>query len=279
MKNYKLSYALTLAVICSLLWAGCEDRPGQESRAEVAVTNSYLACVVRDLCGDDENVLCLAPPGMCPGHFDISPSQVRQLRDCRMLLLFDFQERIEGTLSRFKEKGLKTASVAKDGGLCVPETYLAACRQVNDILSSEYPESKSARQQKPEIIEKHLQDLREELLGKVQQAGLSSAEVLTSNHQADFAKWLGLETIATFVGSDIETAAGIDHCIKKARGRDVRFVIANKQEGTAVAEAMAERLRAKAVVFSNFPEVTGGASGFDELLRANVQALLEAARQ
>ena len=279
MKNDKLSYALALAVICSLLWAGCEDRPAQESRAEIAVTNSYLGCVVRDLCGDDEEVLCLAPPGMCPGHFDISPSQVRQLRDCRMLLLFDFQERIEGTLSRFKEKGLKTASVAKDGGLCVPETYLAACREVNDILSSEYPESKSARQQRPEIIENRLQDLREELLGKVQQAGLSSAEVLTSNHQADFARWLGLEPVATFVGSDIETAAGIDHCIKKAKGRDVRFVIANKQEGMAIAQAMAERLGAKAVVFSNFPEVTSGTSGFDELLRANVQTLLEAARQ
>jgi len=279
MRNGRLSCALVSAVICSLLWAGCEDKPGHESRAEIAVTNSYLGCVVRDLCGDDEEVLCLAPPGMCPGHFDISPSQVRRLRDCRMLLLFDFQERIEGTLSRLKENGLKTASVTKSGGLCVPETYLAACRQVNDILSAEYPKSRSGRQQRPDTIEKRLQDLRKELLGKVQQAGLSSAEVLTSNHQADFARWLSLETVATFVGSDIETAAGIDHCIKKAKGRDVRFVIANKQEGTGIAEALAERLGAKAVVFGNFPEATGRASGFDELLRANVQALLEAAKQ
>jgi len=120
--------------------------------------------------------------------------------------------------------------------------------------------------------------LREELLEKVQQAGISSAKVLVSNHQVDFVRWLGLETIATFVGSDIETVAGIEHCIKKAEGRDVRFVIANKQEGTALAKALAERLGAKAVVFSNFPDFSGDAGGFSALLRANVDALLGAAR-
>ena len=113
----------------------------------------------------------------------------------------------------------------------------------------------------------------------MQQGGISSAKVLVSNHQADFVSWLGLETIETFVGSDIETVAGVEQCIKKAKDQDVRFVIANKQEGTALANALAERLRAKAVVFSNFPEIGGGASGFGALLRANVEALLGAARQ
>ena len=276
MRNKLLSYILVFSSACGLLSAGCENKPGEESHAEIAVTNSYLGCVVRELCGDDTEVLCLAPPGMCPGHFDISPLQVKQLCDCRMLLLFDFQKQVEGTLSRLKEKGLKTAIVKEAGGLCVPETYLAVCREVSDILSSEYPERNARYQQRLGVIEKDLKDLREELLEKVRQAGISSAKVLASNHQADFVSWLGLEAIATFVGSDIETVAGIEHCIKKAKGQDVRFVIANKQEGTALAKALAERLGARAVVFSNFPELSGGPSGFDELLRANVEELLRA---
>jgi len=276
MRNKVLGYVLVFSAACGLLVAGCENKPGEESRAEIAVTNSYLGCVVRELCGDDTEVLCLAPPGMCPGHFDISPSQVRQLCDCRMLLLFDFQKQIEGTLSRLKEKGLKTAIVKETDGLCVPETYLEVCREVSDILSSEYPERNARYQQRLGVIENDIKDLREELLEKMRQAGISSAKVLASNHQADFVRWLGLEPIATFVGSDIETVAGIEHCIKKAKGQDVRFVIANKQEGTALAKALAERLEARAVVFSNFPELSGGASGFDELLRANVDELLRA---
>ena len=274
MKNKIFGYILAFSTACGLLVAGCENKADEENHTEIAVTNSYLGCAVLDLCGDDTEVLCLAPPGMCPGHFDISPSQVKQLCDCRMLLLFDFQKQIEETLSRVKERGLKTALVGKMGGLCVPETYLAVCREVRDILSSEYPERNVRFQERLEVMEKNLAHLREELFEKMQQAGISSAKVLASNHQADFVSWLGLETIATFVGSDIETVTGIEQCIRKAEGQEVRFVVANKQEGTALAKALAERLGAKAVVFSNFPELRGEASGFHALLRANVDALL-----
>ena len=276
MKYKVLSYILVFSVVYGLLMAGCENKPGGESFAEIAVTNSYLGCAVRELCGDDTEVLCLVPPGMCPGHFDISPLQVKQLCNCRILLLFDFQKQVEGTLSRVKERGLKTALVREVGGLCVPETYLEICWEVSDILSSEYPERKALYQQRLAVIEKDMKHLREELLEKLAQGGISSAKVVVSNHQADFVSWLGLEPIATFVGSDVETVAGVEHCIKKAKGQGVRFVIANKQEGTALAKALAERLGARAVVFSNFPELSGSASGFDELLRANVEELLRA---
>jgi zinc transport system substrate-binding protein len=276
MSNRKLIYLLAFFALWSLFTAGCRNKSPAEAPAEIAVTNSYLGCAVRELCGDNMEVLCLAPPGMCPGHFDISPSQVRRLCDCRVLLLFDFQEQVVQTLSRVKERGLKTALVVETGGLCVPETYLAVCRQVSDILASEYPEMTARYQQRLQEIENNLKNLRQELLGKIRHAGILSAKVLASDHQADFLNWLGLETIDTFVGSDVETVTGIDRCISKAQGQDVRFVVANKQEGTAMAKALAERLGARAVVFSNFPELIGRKGGFHELLRENVDALIRA---
>jgi len=193
-----------------------------------------------------------------------------------MLLLFDFQKPVVQTLSRVKERGLKTNIVEEPGGLCIPETYLAVCRKVSDILSSEYPERKAQYQQRLQVIENDLKKLRQELFEKMQQADISSAKALASNHQADFANWLGLVTIETFVGSDVETVASIDQCIRKAEGQNVRFVIANKQEGTALAKALAERLGARVVIFSNFPELKKEARGFDTLLQANVDALVRA---
>jgi ABC-type Zn uptake system ZnuABC Zn-binding protein ZnuA len=276
MSNRKLLCLLAFLTVPNVFVTGCRDKPAEGPPVEIAVTNSYLGCAVRELCGDDTQVLSLAPPGMCPGHFDISPSQVRRLCDCRVLLLFDFQKQLVKTLSRVKQRGLKTALVAETGGLCVPETYLSVCRQVSDILAAEHPEMKGRYQQRLRQIEKNLKSLSQELLEKVHQAGISSAKVLTSHHQADFLDWLGLETIETFVGGDIETIAGVERCISKARGQDVRFVVANKQEGTEMAKALAERLGAQAVVFSNFPELVGQKSGFHQLLRANVDALLEA---
>ncbi|MBN2316934.1 MAG: zinc ABC transporter substrate-binding protein [Sedimentisphaerales bacterium] len=267
-------------LVCSVAYvffsSGCGNKTDEEHRAEIAVTNSYLGCAVLDLCGEETEVLCLAPPGMCPGHFDISPTQVKQLCDCKILFLFDFQKQVEGTLSRVKERGLKTALVGEPGGLCVPDTYLATCRRVSEILSSEYPDKKAQYQQRLDVIENDLKLLKQELSEKIQQAGIASAKVLASYHQDDFANWLGLETVATFIGSDTETVAGIDRCIKQAEGQTIRFVIANQQEGTALAKALAERLGARAVVFGNFPEMRGQTSGYPALLRANVDALIRA---
>jgi ABC-type Zn uptake system ZnuABC Zn-binding protein ZnuA len=263
-------------IVVALVTTGCRDTAAREGTPEIAVTNSYLECVVKDLCGPDMRVLCLAPPGMCPGHFDISPAQVRQLRNCRVLLLFDFQQQVEQKLARLRENGLKTQLIRAPSGLCVPDTYMATCKEVCRALSSEYPEKASQFAERLSVADKRLERLAAELQGSVIGSGIVSARVLTSNHQAEFAQWLGLKPVATFIGSDLETVANIDHCLQKAAGQDIRLVIANQQEGTALAEALAERLGARVVVFSNFPQACEGVGGFDRLLRDNVRLVLEA---
>jgi len=278
MKNLLPAYILILAVALSGNLAGCKNRDSKQEQPEIAVTNLYLQCVVKDLCEGQINILCLTPPGMCPGHFDISPGQVNKLCKCRVLLLFDFQKRIEDSLLRIKDKGLKIGSVRALPGLCVPETYLEACKDVCNILSAQYPDREVELNRRLKLIDKRLENLSNELLAKIKQTGLQKAKVLASNHQAQFCRWLGLETTATFVGSDTETVSNIQHCLEKAKSDTVRFVIANRQEGTGLAGALAERLGAEMIVFSNFPDAGIGQNNFDRLLQENVQALLKAAK-
>ncbi len=279
MKNVSLMYVLLFSAALVGILTGCSNREFENKQPEIAVTNSYLYCVVKDLCEGDIQILCLAPPGMCPGHFDISPTQVKQLCDCKILLLFDFQQKIEDSLSRMKKNGLKTALLEPLPGLCVPETYVAACREVANILSAEYPERQSQYEQRLRLIEKRMKELDTELRTVINRSGIQATKVIASDHQAEFADRLGLEIVATFMGSDIETASNINQCLTKAQGRDVRFVIANKQEGTALADVLAERLQAKAIIFSNFPDIDTSSNGFDQLLWKNVQTLVEAASE
>ncbi|MBN1505831.1 MAG: zinc ABC transporter substrate-binding protein [Sedimentisphaerales bacterium] len=263
------------AALLVVLVAGCRDEGARREAPEIAVTNSYLACAVRDLCGPGTGILCLAPPGMCPGHFDLSPADVRRLAGCRMLLLFDFQQSVEQTLTRLRDKGLKTHLVRAPAGLCVPENYLAVCEETSRILAEAYPRQADGIRERLSAIRERMERLGVETKDAVRRSVASSAAVLVSNHQAGFAQWLGLEPVATFVGTDVETASNIDQCLKKATGQGVRYVIANQQEGTALADALAERLQVKAVVFSNFPQ-SGDGAGFDLLVRENVRRLTEA---
>jgi ABC-type Zn uptake system ZnuABC Zn-binding protein ZnuA len=186
--------------------------------------------------------------------------------------LFDFQRQVESSLSRLKENGLKVYLVGAPEGLCVPDTYGAVCREVCDLLSKEYPERSDTFAARLSGVEKRLEGLGAEQRERVRESKLAGAEIVVSTHQAKFAQWLGLAPVATFMGSDIETVANIDRCLQNATGHDIRVVIANQQEGTALAQALADRLKAKPVVFSNFPLETGEAA-FDALVGANVRAL------
>jgi zinc transport system substrate-binding protein len=264
----------TTAILC-----GCKPVADQDKQPEIAVSNSYLHSVVEDICAEQTEVMSLAPPGMCPGHFDISPYQVNQLCECKILLLFDFQEKIGDSLSRLKERDLKIQTVKCPEGMCLPDTYLTIARSVADLLSQDNPAVKVEYEKRLEQIKNRLNDLTAGIQIKMKQSGLISVEAVTSAHQEMFADWLGLDVVATFAGSDVETPGSINQCLQQAKDKDVRFVIANKQEGTALATALANRLNAGMVVFSNFPagqSDAAGMPGFDGLMRDNISNLLNA---
>jgi ABC-type Zn uptake system ZnuABC Zn-binding protein ZnuA len=115
------------------------------------------------------------------------------------------------------------------------------------------------------------------LRGEARRAGLGDQRAVCSEHQAAFCRWLGLGVSATFSGSDSATAGQLSRAIEAGESGGAGLVVANRPEGTRVAEALAERLGARVVVLDNFP-AEGSREGFDRLLGKNVRALLEAAR-
>jgi len=274
---FKYKFVFLFLLSATVIFCSCRPATDSDKQPEIAVANSYLHSVVKDVCGYQTEVMSLVPPGMCPGHFDISPSQVNQLGGCSVLLLFDFQKRIGDSLSRLKERGLKIRTVECPEGLCLPDTYLTIARSVADALSQDNPAKRAEYDSKLDLIKNRLDDLRAGIYKKMEQSGLIDAKVVTSSHQVVFADWLGLDVVATFAGSDAETPAGINQCLRQAKDKTVRFVIANKQEGTELATALAERLNANVVIFSNFPSGQSdidNTPGFNSLLLENISSLL-----
>jgi zinc transport system substrate-binding protein len=254
------------------LVVGCRGQ--SEPAVAVATTSTYLECAVKDLLGDGTPVLRLAGPGMCPGHFDIRPSQVRALRRCRLLLRFDFQQSLDDKLADLRLSGLATGSVTPEGGLCEPATYVCACEQVGEALRASGLAGQIELSGRLQAVAARMESLSETLRAQVRQQGLVNRGVLCSKHQAAFCRWLGLNVLATFSGADAATTGQLNQAIEGGEAGGARLVIANRPEGRRVADALADRLGARVVVLDNFPE-EGAAEGFDRLLRRNVEALLE----
>ncbi len=232
----------------------------------MVVTNSYLACAVKDVAGPDCQVLCLAPPGLCPGHFDMTPAQVEHLRKAKQVFLFDFQAAFERSLTALGDPKPAVTAVHTDAGLCVPQTYMQVCEQICETLCEMDPNQADLYRQNLLAVNTRINRLSEDLQTRAQ--AWTQVPVITSVHQEAFATWLGCRVVATFSGSDMETVGGINRCLDAAKDAQVQAIVANLQEGTDLATALGKRLDVSVVVFSNFP-----ARDFDSLLKANVAAL------
>jgi ABC-type Zn uptake system ZnuABC Zn-binding protein ZnuA len=257
-----------LLILIILLASGCRRDTQPVAQTKIAVTNSYFECAVRDLC-DDIPVVCLTPPGMCPGHFDLLPSSAQQLRQCRLLLRFEFQRGMDQQMLRFVENGLQIKEIVSAPGMCIPATYAAVCDQIGQALSICFPEKRDSLQRRILEIKQRMTKLEE----KLRIDGAESINVICSTHQAEFAKSLGFHVVSIFLGSDMATPANMGQCLTAAENKQIQFVIANKQEGTDLAGVLADRLHARPVVFTNFPDTGIETMDFDKMVIENISQL------
>ncbi|MBN1816968.1 MAG: zinc ABC transporter substrate-binding protein [Sedimentisphaerales bacterium] len=259
--------ALSLAAVL-----GCKQKQEPSFRAEVTVTNTYLQSAVRDLAGKT-NIFCLAPPGMCPGHFDLSPEQIRSLLQSRILFRFDFQAGLDDKLNRVDSP---IVEIAGRPGMCIPRTYLETCHEMVPFLETHLPDSSLDYRDNYRLLETRLIRFSEQIQSRVKESDFFGKKTIASRHQADFIQWLGLEVVATFRSAEVMTPAEIENCLRVARNNAVQIVIANAQEGTTLPRHIAEQLNARLVVFSNFPDTTAyPENAFEQLVRSNLNQLIE----
>ena len=266
-----------LGLVVTALLTGCQPSVDGSGGSRIATATSYLEAVTRDLLGEELPLIRLAEPGTCPGHFDIRPSQVQELRRSRALLRFDFQNSLDAKIAGNGTNGPAIVLIALRSGMCLPASYLSACRQAAEQLTTRGLLSGTHAAARLETIADRLERLSREATNRVARARLSGVRVIASAHQRDFCEWLGLEVVADFRAADSASIGEIEAAIDAGELWEVKFVIANLPEGRRTADALADRLDAQVVVFENFPAVRGGRISFDAMVEANVSALLQAA--
>ncbi|MCG2684084.1 MAG: hypothetical protein L6306_10790 [Planctomycetales bacterium] len=268
------------AGVAAMLVAGCgpSAEPAALDDMPVAVSSPYLEAAVTDVLGWKVPLVRLAGPGMCPGHFDIRPSQIRELSKCRLLVRFDFQEGLDKKIAGRTDGTPRTVVVEPPGGLCVPDTYLAVCRRLAEHFVADGTLSQKDADARLAEIERRAAALRKEAVGKIDSAGLRDAPVLCGGHQSEFCRWLGLRVAAEFPSAEAASTGRLDRAVRDADAAGVRLIVANEPEGRRAADALADRLHARVVVFANFPE-PGKQRAFDAMVRRNLSALTAATEQ
>ncbi len=267
-------------LVALVLLAGCGRSTSRDGGGvRLGAANSYLECAARDLLPTPVSFVRLAEPGMCPGHFDLRPSQVVELRDCRALLRFDFQNSLDGKFAGDASGAPRIIEVSLRGGMCQTVSYMVACERLSQAFVTQGLIEPGAAEARLKSIRERVTSMAGRLRQTVQAAGLSGLPVVASVHQKAFCEDLGLRVVASFRGSDAARMSEVDETIATAERAGVKWVVANLPEGRRLADAFADRLKARVVVFGNFPDPGASPPAFDALLESNVNALIRAARK
>ncbi len=258
---------------------GCSEHSRPAEKLYIGVTTSWLECAVKDIAGCRFELVRLLPPGDCPGHFDVSPGTLRQLARCSLLFRFDFQEGLDDRLSGLVARGLRIVPVAPVAGLCVPDSYLEACRQVESALREMHQAHADEFRSHLTSVQKRLSELSAAARARIPAAGLSGRKVVCSHHQSSFCRWLGLEVVAEFSRAENVTSSAVAQVVASAERSGARLVIGNAQEGCQAADAIARRLGVPVVLFSNFPSMESNQERFDDLVLTNVESMVLGANE
>jgi len=273
-----IALGLLLAGLTGCRPAGSSDSGPAEGSGSgpIAVSSSYLGAALRDLLGEDVSLLVLAEPGMCPGHFDLRPSQVQELRACPILARFDFQNSLDVRLT--DGAATQVVAVSVPGGMCEPASYRDVCRQLADALVARERLSRADADRRLAAVGRRMDQLAAWTCEQIDAAKLRDCPVVCSGHQSGFCSALGLSVAATFSSADTAQPRQIDQAVKKGDEARACLIVANRPEGRQLADALGDRLKARVLVFGNFPDGRSPES-FDRLVRDNVTTLIEASRQ
>lgn len=277
--RFRMTLYLTLLLVVAL--GACEraspepvERTKNKPNAPLVVAGtSMIECAVRELMGDAVRVHRLAPPGQCPGHFDLKPADFEAIAAADVLLRHDYQSHYDGKL-RTNGSVHRIVELPTTGPQTIPDHYVELCQALAQRLAEVYPtRAGSIRRRLARITEAE----RELASGMLRAAApLKGTPVIASELQAAFCEWVGLRVVGRFDRKDEMSLKQLASLVETGRAERVVGVVGNLQRGEREGRVIATRLGAPLVLLSNFPLRPDHPAAHRALVRQNVKKLLEA---
>jgi zinc transport system substrate-binding protein len=251
-----------------------------QSSADIMTGSSLIADVTQDLAEGKLEVSNLIPPGMCPGHYDVKPSDVETLANSKALIIHNWQQdkaNILGLIEAAQNPKLIIKVIDVPDTPMVPDVQAEAIDKIAHALSEINPPNSMYYQQRGEQRKQEVLAKGEEIQGRLKEAKASEARVVCSAMQAGFLDWAGFDVVATYGRPEELSVAEVEQLVTEAKQAGVSLVIDNLQSGAiGSSEAIALDIGAIQVTISNFPGGFEDTETWEKTVDKNVDLLLEA---
>ena len=252
----------------------------QQQSADIMAGSSLIANIIQDVADVKLETRTLIPPGTCPGHYDVKPSDIEALANSKALFIHNYQENFEnitGLIEAAENPDLIIKVLNVTGNWMVPAVQAEAVDKIAQALGEIDPENAAYYEGKAAERVQAILDYGEEVKNTLQEAGVDGVKVICADMQAGFIGWAGFNITAIYGRPEELSPADVEQLVIDAIEAGVVLVIDNLQSGaTAASETMAQDIGAIQVTISNFPGGLENTETWEKTIDKNVDLLLEA---
>ena len=247
---------------------------------DIMAGSSLITDIIQDIADGKLTAYTLIPPGTCPGHYDVKPSDVETLANSRVLIIHNWQQNmknITGLVEAADNPDLVIKVIDVPDMPMVPQIQAETTDKIAQALGEIDPENSAYYQEKATERTQAILAKGEEVQDKLQAANVSGVKVLCVEYQAGFAEWVGFDVVATYGRPEDLSPADVDQLVTEARQAGAVLIIDNLQSGSATLGAAIEQdIEAIPVTISNFPGGLENTETWEKAIDKNVDLLLEA---
>jgi zinc transport system substrate-binding protein len=247
---------------------------------DIMAGSSLIGNIIQDVAGDKMETRTLIPPGVCPGHYDVKPSDIEALANSKALFIHDYQEyfkNVTGAIEAAENPDLVITVFNVTGNWMVPAVQAEAVDKIAQALGEIDPENAAYYQQRAADREQAILDYGDQVKQTLEDAGVDGVKVLCADMQVGFVQWAGFDIVATFGRPEDLSTTDVAQLVTEAKDAGVALVIDNLQSGSATLGASIEQdVEAIPVTISNFPGGLENTETWEKAIDKNVDLLLDA---
>ena len=250
---------MSLVIVPAL--TGCAEE--ETSQLKAVTTTSLIARIVERVGGELVDIVNIIPPSQCPGHFDVSPNDIKKLANARLFLLHGWQGEMfsEELIASADNPDLTTViidvKVGENTNWMTPEVQQAAVDKIVAALSQGDSNNSAAYEKVAIEYKSEVQVKGAEVKARLAEEDLASINVMCAEQLTGLVRWMGLNIITTYGRPDSLTPEVVKELVDTGREENVILIIDNLQSGQDAGAGLAEELGCKRIIFTNFP------GGFD----------------
>src|SRR4030042_7080055 len=88
----KILLAVLIAALVGTLGAILAIAQHTQPLVDIMTGSSFITNIIQDVADGELETRTLIPPGVCPGHYDIKPSDIEALANSKALFIHNFQQ-------------------------------------------------------------------------------------------------------------------------------------------------------------------------------------------